>query len=192
MSTITVNNQDLGDAATIDTYGVYKGENEDEMYIDWYNEEHHTNYDYDDFEWDYNHAQIVKELAEYRAKALENDVDIIHSVKVLETGSPREYNFSTDWATLEIDYDEDEVEKYVKDTKEKYDEWFKDSGWYYNTNWRDDDDPRKAENIRISKLEYYLNTKALPNFEDWYWSVAEYESEIYSNNTKATLKKDNK
>lgn len=188
MSTITVNNQDLGDAATIDTYNVYDGQHEDEYYIEWYNEEHHTDYDYDDFEWDYNHAQIVKDLAELRASALENDVDIIHSVKVLETGSPREYNFSTDWATLEIDYDEDEVEKYAKDTKEKYDEWFKDSGWYYNTSWRDDDDPRKAENIRIAKLDYYLNTKALPNFDDWYWSVAEHESEIYSNNTKVTLK----
>lgn len=192
MSTITVNSQDLGNAGTIDTYGIYKGEGVDEQIIDDYNEEHNTDYSYDDFDWNYDHKQIVKDLAEYRAKALENDVGIIHSVKVLETGSPREYNFSTDWAMFEIDYDEDEVEKYVKDTKEKYDGWYRDSGWYSSTEWRDDDDPRRAENIRIAKLDYYLNTKALPEFDDWYWSVAEHESEIYINNTEVTLKKDNK
>lgn len=86
------------------------------------------------------------------------------------------------------DYDEDEVEKYVKDTKEKYDEWYRDSGWYSSTEWRDDNDPRRAENIRIAKLDYYLNTKALPEFDDWYYPLAEYESEIYSNNTNTTLK----
>ena len=189
MATIIVNSQDLGDAGTIDTYGIYKGEGVDEQIIDDYNEEHHTDYNYDDFDWNYDHAQIVKALANLRAEALQNDVDTIRYVKVLGTGSPREYNFSTDWATFEIDYDEDAVEKYVKGTKEKYDDWYRDSGWYSATEWRDDDDPRRAENIRIAKLDYYLNTKALPTFDDWYWAVAEYESEIYFENTTATPKK---
>lgn len=188
MKTITVNSQDLGDAGTIDTYGVFDGNHADEMLINDYNEEHGTNYDYDDFEWDYNHDQIVKDLAELRAKTLEDDVDVLQSVEVVETGSPREYNFSTDWADFEITYNEEAVEKYIKDNQEEYDKWYRNSGWYGATEWRDDDDKRKEENIEISKLDYYLNHEAYKTWDDTYYPVAEQESEIYYNNTKMELK----
>ena len=157
MKTITVNSQDLGDVATIDTYAMFKGDTVDEDLINWYNENHNTDYSYDDFEWDYDHAQIVKDLAKRRAEFLENESPAIHKCVPTTTGSPREYNFSTDYAMFEITYDEDIVENFIKENQEDYDRFYRDSGWYSHTEWRDDDDPHKAENIEISKLDYYLN-----------------------------------
>lgn len=190
MKTITVNSQDLGDAGTIDTYGVFDGNHADDMLINDYNEEHGTEYNYDDFEWDYNHDQIVKDLAELRAGFLENESEAIQKVVTLRTGSPKFYNFSTDYAIYEVTYDENLVGKYVEENKEDYDKWYRDSGWYEHTEWMDDEDRRKEENIAISKLDYYLN-KTIDS-DTAYYALAEREDEVYENNTKMTLKDNNK
>ena len=186
MRILTINNQDLGDVATIDTYQTFTCDQVDESLINYYNEEHGTNYDYDDFEWDYDHAQIVKELAERRAEFLEGESPAIHKCVPVSTGSPREYNYSTDYAMFEIDYDDDLVEKFVKENQEDYAKFYRNSGWYSHTEWRDDDDEQRAENIAISKLDYYLN-KTIDR-DTAYYALAEYAYEIYENNTKMILK----
>lgn len=188
MKTIIVNSQDLGYVATIDTYQTFNGDIVDEQMIEDYNEEHGTDYNYDDFEWDYDHKQIVKELAERRASFLENESDAIQKCVTLSTGSPREYNFSTDYGMFEITYDEDKVNDYIKEHKEEYEDWYRDSGWYSVTEWRDDDDKRKAENIEMAHLDYYLN-KTIDN-DTAYYALAEYENEIYWENTNMKLIKE--
>lgn len=182
MKKIEVNNQDLGLVATIDTYGMFDSENAIEDLIDWFNEQHDTNYDYDDFEWDYDHAQIVKDFAEKRAEFLESESPAIHKCVPVSTGSPREYNFSTDYAIYEITYDDEAVDKYVKDNQQDYDKWYRESGWYEHTEWRDDDDKQKEENRTISKLDYYLN-KTIDN-DDAFNALFECETEVYENNIK--------
>lgn len=120
MRTITINSQDLGEVGTIDTYQTFTGDQADENLISYYNEEHNTDYDYDDFEWEYDHAQIVSDLAERRSEFLESESPAIHKCIPVATGSPREYNFSTDYAMFEITYDEDIVWGYIKEHKEDY------------------------------------------------------------------------
>lgn len=190
MRTLTINSQDLGEVATIDTYCMFNGETVDDMLIEDYNEEHNTDYNYDDFEWDYDHAQIVKDLAERRAEFLESESPAIHKCVSVSTGSPREYNFSTDYAMFEITYGDDLVEKFIKENQEDYDKFYRDSGWHEHTEWRDDDDEQKEENIAISKLDYYLNKTI--DHDTAYYALADYEQEIYENNTKMTLKNNNK
>lgn len=187
MKTLTINSQDLGDVATIDTYQTFTGDQTDENLISYYNDEHNTDYDYDDFEWDYDHAQIVKDFAERRAEFLESESPAIHKCVPVSTGSPREYNYSTDYAMFEIDYDDDLVEKFIKENQEDYDEFYRSSGWYEHTEWRDDDDEQKAENIEMSKLDYYLNKTI--DHDTAYYALAEYEYEIYENNTTMKLNK---
>lgn len=186
MRTITVNSQDLGDVATIDTYKMFSGESVDEARIEHYNEEHNTDYDYDDFEWDYDHQSIVSDLAEKRSEFLEGESPAIHKCVPVSTGSPKEYNFSTDYAMFEITYDDDLVEKFIKENQEDYDRFYRDSGWYSHTEWRDDNDEQKVENIEMSKLDYYLNKTI--DHDTAYYALAEYEYEIYENNTTMTLK----
>lgn len=187
MTILKVNSQDLGRAASIDTYGLFDGGEVDSNLIEWYNEEHNTGYNYDDFEWDYDHKSIVKDLAERRAKYLENDVDVIHSVKVLETGSPREYNFSTDWATFEIDYDKDAVDTYIYDHAEDWSEWYRDN-WYSTIEWREDGD-YKDTLLEMARLNFYLDKWYDANWKA-YDPLYEDEYDIYYEHTTYKLIKE--
>ena len=179
---ITVNSQDLGYAGNIDTYQTFTGEGTDEMIIQSYNEEHDTDYGYDDFEWDYDHAEIVRDLATKRAILLETEAPAINSVKVKSTGSPREYNFSTDYAMFEIDYDEDMVEKFVDQDFNKWHEFYHDSGWWPQISWREDTEETR-DLIRMAKLNYYLNDFYRKNWED-YDPLYDEESGIYLEHTR--------
>ena len=189
MTTLKVNSQDLGEAGTIDTYAMYSGDDTDDMLINEYNEEHNTDYNYDDFEWDYDNKQIVKDFAELRAKILESD-DAINSVKVLETGSPKEYNYSTDWADFEIDYNERVVDDFCHEREsEKFSEYYGESGWQSTVKAKEDDDD-KDRLYKIAMLSFYLNNKAFLTWEDKHYPMFERELEIYCENTKMTLRKD--
>lgn len=189
MITMTINSQDLGDVATIDTYGLLRGDNVDEWLIDGYNEEHGTDYNYDDFEWDYDHDQIVKDFAKARAKFLEDNSDVIDKCEVETTGSPREYNFSTDYAMFKITYDEQKVNDYVEQHKDDYSTWYRESGWYEHTEWRDDDDKQKDENRKIARLDYYLNHTI--DHDEALYAMDDVETGIYMENTNFKLKGDN-
>ena len=181
---ITVNSQDLGYAGDIGTYQGFDGYGVDEMIIEDYNLHHYTQYDYDDFEWDYEHAEIVKDLAEERARLLQDEVPAFKSVKVKSTGSPREYNFSTDYAMFEIEYDEALVNKFVDSDFNKWHEFYHDSGWWSQISWREDcEDTQNL--IRMAKLNYYLNDFYREHWED-YDPLHEVETDIYLEHTRCT------
>lgn len=182
---LTVNSQDLGDAGSIDTYNQFTGGDIDEQIMQFYNEEHGTDYDYDDFEWNYEHAEIVKDLATERAHLLESEVPAFKSVKVKSTGSPREYNFSTDYAMFEIDYDEDMVEKFVGQDFNKWHEFYHDSGWWSTISWREDTEETR-DLIRMAKLNYYLNAFYREHWDD-FDPLYDRESDIYWEHTRCKL-----
>lgn len=181
---ITVNSQDLGDAGSIDTYNQFTGGDVDEDILQFYNEEHGTDYNYDDFEWGYEHAEIVKDLANERAHLLETEVPGFKSVKVKSTGSPREYNFSTDYAMFEIDYDEKMVSNYINSHPE-YVDWYRDSGWYSVIEWREDTEA-KQELVRMAQLNFYLNGFYKENWYD-YDPLYDKEMDIYFEHTRCKL-----
>lgn len=181
---ITVNSQDLGDAGSIDTYNQFTGGDVDEDIIQFYNEQHGTDYNYDDFEWDYEHAEIVKDLANERAHLLETEVPGFNSVKVKSTGSPREYNFSTDYAMFEIDYDEKMVSDYINSHPE-YVDWYRDSGWYSVIEWREDTEA-KQELVRMAQLNFYLNGFYKEHWYD-YDPLYDKELDIYFEHTRCKL-----
>lgn len=186
MKQMVAHSEDLGYVASIDTYGLFTGDQADENLLDYYNEEHNTSYEWDDFDWEYDHANIVREFAEVRAKFLEESSDALKSVEVINTGSPREYNFGTDYAMFKIDYDEGMVESFIKENQADYDNFYRESGWAAHTEWREDTDRRKAENIERAKLDYYLNKTI--DWDEAYYALAEEEYRIYEENTKMTLK----
>ena len=181
---ITVNSQDLGDAGSIDTYNQFTGDGVDESIIQYYNENHNTNYTYDDFEWDYEHAEIVKDLATERAYLLETELPGFKSIKVESTGSPREYKFSTDYAMFEIDYDEKMVSDYINSHPE-YVDWYRNSGWYSVIEWREDTEG-KQELVRMAQLNFYLNDFYEEHWYD-YDPLYDKESDIYWEHTRCKL-----
>lgn len=178
---LTVNSQDLGYAGDIGTYQNFDGYGVDEMIIDDYNQEHNTDYNYDDFEWSYEHAEIVKDLAKERARLLQDEVDIIKSVKVIETGSPREYNFSTDWADFEIDYDSEAVDVFIYERPEQWSDFYR-RNWYSTIEWRDNGE-LKDELLQTARLHFYLHNFWEKNWE-YYDPLREVESDIYLEHTR--------
>lgn len=185
---LTVNSQDLGHAASVDTYGQFTGSDVDEQIIQSYNDEHGTDYNYDDFDWEYDHANIVKDLATERAALLETEVPAFKSVTVETTGSPREYNFSTDYAMFEIDYDEDMVEQFVTDNTDLWNEFYHDSGWWSQISWRDDNEETR-DLVRMAKLNFYLDDFYRKHWED-YDPLYDIEYSVYFEHTRCKL--DNK
>ena len=189
MKTIVMNSQDLGRAGTIDTYQTFDGNGVEDIFVEDYNEEHGTGYTTDDFEWNYNWDNIVKCLAETRARALVNDSPAIQDVKVLKVGSPKYYNYSTDWARFEITYDDDKVNDYIEKNAEDYKEW-RSRNWATTIDWREEKD-EKDKLEEMSRLDYFLNKTTYDYDEGWYWAVAEYEREIYMENLTMELRERN-
>ena len=189
MKTIVVNSQDLGDVGTIDTYQTFPGDAVCDNLVDFYNEDKGTAYTVDDFEWDFDIDQIVKDFAKLRAKTLEEDADVIQSVKVLGTYSPKEYNYQTDSADFEITYDEQTVYDYIEEHAAEYTDWYRSSGWYRATEYIDDEEYRE-KNREIARLDYYLNK--ILDHDTEYYAVAEQEFDIYYNNVTMKLNKETK
>ena len=87
---------------TIDTYGQFSTDYLDE---DWKEESV------------FHHKQFVKDLAELHAEVIGEYCEpgrTIEGVRVVDTWSPREYNFATDQAELEIDVHLEELRKYLE------------------------------------------------------------------------------
>lgn len=183
LKTIQINNHDLGDGATIDTYGMFENYSVVDMMIDDYNEENGVSLDYDDFEWTYDFKQIVAEIAEARAKELVEDVDCIESIKVLRSGSPEYYNFTTDWFVGEYVIDLDKLEKTISENKEKFEPWYQEHWAITVENSRNDEE--KAECLIIAKLDFIINNIVHDNkyvCEEAFNNLCEAVDEIYWNN----------
>lgn len=136
MSKIIANSQDLGRACSVDLYQTYvPPEDEEEVH-----------YDMDG---------VVRGMAEAVAEELPHYCKAITSVKVVETGSPEYYNYSTDWSDYEIEYDEAEVGRWCEEHKAEWSEWY--SGWKSDIEWLEDDDPQKARRMEIARLGCYIN-----------------------------------
>ena len=192
MRTLYINNQDLGDIASIDTYSMFCGSTADEMLMSDYNNEHGTDYWYDNFEWEYNHEQIVKDLANASRKFhLDNTLGpVVKNIgEIVNTGSPKEYNFSTDYYTCNWEIDEQALETFIKKNQANFEQYYRDSGWAEHTEWRENDDPQKAENILIAKLAFYLK-KLYGNADSYNEYMWETETDIYLDNTKMVCKEE--
>lgn len=87
----------------VDTYGMHNGDNWTENTLENFGSgESDAPYDspnYDDYEWDYDHAGIIKGLAETSIREILDQLagdGVIKSIEFISTYSPREYNFTSD------------------------------------------------------------------------------------------------
>lgn len=84
-----------------DTYQTFKSDQWEEQQIEHWSDETGLDLNYDDFEWTYDHSGIVrdlsKELCDWLAVTLHESGVKDATVELVDTGSPREYNFTSDW-----------------------------------------------------------------------------------------------
>lgn len=113
---------------TIDTYGTFSTDLLDE---DWFEES------------EFNHSLFLKDLAELHAEVIGNELPAggVKSVEVVAVGSPKYYNFSTDWCELEIEVDLEKLREYLENgVSQEFDQFLhdrftsRDGFWSYTPN----------------------------------------------------------
>lgn len=125
--TLKIDNRDL--AYTIDTYGMFTGGSVEEMEEQHYIDEYGIDPESIDFEYD--HAGAVKSLAEASINILWNELrEIVENIQLIETNSPRFYNYTTDSYVAEWTINADRLQAYVTSHANEFEE-FVDERWAY-------------------------------------------------------------
>ena len=174
-----------------DTYSSYTGDSETEGFLE-NQADNGESSDYDDYDWSYDVAGVVKALGEAGAEDALSQLSsegILLSVEVTDTYSPREYNFATDsykaiWefdATALDEWCESnsfDPDKYVAEHHASYDGFMS-----FVTMWMDDQATRPGT-IQWLKFAAYLRSEL--DMEQQVNAMAEAESEAWSQNTTVT------
>jgi hypothetical protein len=130
---------------TIDTYNTFTLDNEYEMEIDYLHEENErftAEYglpefddkeffvdDYVDFEYDMNGYREALAIAsiDYIKELDQDNEKIFNSIGFNNTQSPREYNFTTDSYTMEIDYDNSKMQEWIQDNSAYFENYLNEN-----------------------------------------------------------------
>jgi hypothetical protein len=190
-----------------DTYQSFNGDSWAEDHLEWiaeagvsevFGDEYaHLDSDvpltWDHFEWEYDHAAIVRALAEELATWMQGrlwdlGLDEI-DVKVTDTWSPAYYNFQSDGFTVEVTCDPVrlreltegfDVDAWGVGNYSSYD------GFHSFVTGRLREDDWHAEYDGAFRIEYLLAEGDPHGERDWMISLAEAEWEIYSEHVTVT------
>lgn len=191
MATIKIDNRDTR-RVHIDTYSMLTGDGFIESTIEHESENAEKGLDYDDFDWNFNHAGIVRDLATASigiiGDALPDDT-VIKSIKLETTSSPQFYNYTTDGYVMTVEYNEEALAKYTEDNKKEIREYLSN---YPDVYW--DHTPIgdiKPEHVKHASLCHYIDN-LFRDDDEYNYSIWECEYEAYANNCDYKLvKKDN-
>lgn len=182
VKTITIDNRDL--PYSIDTYAMFTGEHTADSEIDWLLEQHPglnkllTDNGGDlEIGFNYNHKEIVKELASSSIAIIEQELhyekpQVIKGMPVIKkTGSPQFYNYTTDWYVADWAIDLDALKQVTPN------DWRKQAVDTLEWDANDLDDPDKAV---VAQLALYLSS--VLSEDDYNSRMWELESDHYLNN----------
>lgn len=149
-------------------------------------------FQYDHFEWDYDHAAIVREFAQELCDWMAEylfDCGLDASVSLRDTWSPREYNFVSDGLEVEVTCDPDELRALTEDfdvhgwTREHYGSY---DGFLSFVTGRMQDDEWVGIYDGEFRLEYLMYLNDVYDDRSWIMRLAEVEYEVYSEHTTVT------
>jgi len=160
-------------------YGtIFESNDDDEDYeINEYNQENDTDYDHDDFEWDYEDYR--QQVSEGCCSGIENLLEKIGfdiKVKFQKLVSPKYYNFTNDSINCEYELTQHEYDKvinYIKSNWSAFEEYIKDG---YSS--RDGFISSKSNNPEV----WMNNLKSESHLEHGFGSVLDFilENEEYT------------
>ena len=96
--------------------------------IDSYNQENDTNFDYDNFEWDYSeyYDQIARNCCDAIETLLKKN-NIVQSIKFQNIVSPLYYNYSNDGINVEVEINIENLILFIAQNKEEFDTYIKEN-----------------------------------------------------------------
>lgn len=176
----------------IDTYQCFNGDSWVESELESFSEEEDKDLGYDDFEWQYDHAGIVKALAQASAETVLDQLatdGVITGVDVQSVYSPREYNFATDSYRALWTVNLSKLEAWCKESAFDADAFAKEHYSSYDgfmsfvpSMLRDD---REGTTVWLM-IDAYMRSEY--DEERGFLHVAEAEWEAYQNNVIVTYK----
>ena len=178
---ITIDNRDT-ENIHIDTYGMLTGDSFIEYEIEYLSERDNKSYDYDDFDWSFDHKNIVKQFAIESIGIIENAIastdyeKIITSIELEKSFSPKYYNYTTDGYKMVVEYDEKALERYTEDNHGAILEIAKKYRAY-------ESDITKNDIVYAGIVHIIQNCITSDDYNMDMW---EHELEIYSNNVEIT------
>ena len=178
MKTIKVDNRDLN--FTIDTYGMFTGESSQEGEEEYYTEEYKlTEDEQEKIEFDYDHPEVVKSLANASVNLLHNEFvthgnGIVTAIEIEDTKSPQFYNYTTDSYKANWTINVEALQTYIVLHQSEYDE-------FVSENWSTLD-TENSEDVLVAMLDFYTSNEY--DREDYEMSMFEYESEAWTENMK--------
>lgn len=103
-------------------------ESDDSTVIESYNQENGTNFDYDNFDWDYSdyYNQTAKNCCKVIEKLLK-EKNIVQSIEFQRVVSPQYYNFSNDLINIEAKINVDILIFFIESNKESFDRYVKEN-----------------------------------------------------------------
>lgn len=121
---------------TIDTYGMFTGEHCEEGEIEYYQENYKlTDDEAGEIEFNYDHAGVVKHLAEASVNLLWNEFvkhgdGTVKNIDLDDTKSPQFYNYTTDSYMAVWEVNTDMLKQYIADNQDAFTD-FVTSNWDY-------------------------------------------------------------
>ena len=176
---LRINNLDL--AYTIDTYGMFTGEDTEDSEVEYYQDE--LGIDPEQVEFDYDHAGVVQALASESVDILENELkgDIVKSITLEKSTSPQFYNYTTDSYIAEWDIDHNKLVNYCGANQTEFDKFFR-SEW--ESEWYNRNDSLDFDTWMVIRLDFYTRQE-LP-IDDYNSQMWEFEFSAWSENMKPT------
>lgn len=194
-----------------DTYQSFTGDSFVEGELEWFNSDESSlesafgpeyadlsGYDirlnYDHFTWEFNHAGIVKDLSEELVNWIHGELwdagfEDVDS-ELIDTWSPKEYNFTTDGFEMEVTLDPNILRSLT--TEFDVDTWVKDlygsrDGFLSFIPGRMEDDEWARRYDGEFRLEFlFANIIDGDRNRGWLMHLAEAESEVYMDHVKVT------
>lgn len=158
-----------------------------------YNQENDTNFDYDDFDWDYSeyYNQTAKNCCDAIEKLLKEN-GIIESIKFQNVVSPKYYNHSNDSINIEVEINIDKLVLFIANNKDDFDTYVRshytscdDFTSFYSNNGDDwfksliNDDFKKSEHCFGALLEFVCGLLIDGSIEMVYWLYEQLENYDY-------------
>jgi hypothetical protein len=176
METIKIDNRDT--KYTIDTYGTFNGEGIEDYMLDGDDMANTdgTDGDYDNYDWDFDHAEIIKAFAKNSIDYITTeglpDQKVIQSIEYISSGSPKFYNYTTDYYCMEVKYDGKALEDYLAENTEAFQSYAKECDM--------------EKDALLYKLTFYMDQ--FYDRDNYIMTMAENEMEIYMENCTVTKK----
>lgn len=171
-----------------DTYSSFTGDSATENFLE-YQAEQGKSSNYDDYDWTYDNAAVVKALGEAGAERILSDLSaegILLSVEVIGSDSPREYNFTTDSYKATWEFDATALDEWCAENGFDPDTYVAEhhasyAGFYsFVESWIKDPTDRPGT-IQWLKFAAYLRAEA--DTEGQFNDMCEAESEAWDNST---------